>query len=171
MPRPRITPFTIVSLLLCLATLVMWQRSFRHCDALISQRGPTDRVTLTSEFGLLAFEIESPQQGVILPGWSYFDKPLPRRFGKHDDVLGVAVYQGTARHFLLLPPTKLQGVSIPYWLLFSLAAAAPTLWLIRWRRAILARRRMGRGLCGRCGYDLRASVDRCPECGTVVPQV
>jgi len=49
---------------------------------------------------------------------------------------------------------------------FTLTAVLPALWVIAYRRR---RRRFRAGLCRVCGYDLRASPGRCPECGTTSP--
>jgi hypothetical protein len=45
-----------------------------------------------------------------------------------------------------------------------LSAVLPTWWLIR-NRKVNHEKRIG--ACRVCGYDLRATPDRCPECGTV----
>jgi predicted amidophosphoribosyltransferase len=47
-------------------------------------------------------------------------------------------------------------------------ALTPAGWSIsKWGRVGRRRRRTRLGLCVACGYDLRASQERCPECGVV----
>jgi hypothetical protein len=52
--------------------------------------------------------------------------------------------------------------SAPLWSLALVTALLPA-W--RLHRLIKTRRRHRGGLCPQCGYDLRATPDRCPECG------
>lgn len=53
---------------------------------------------------------------------------------------------------------------VPHGVVALVLATPPSLW---WGIPVLRRRwRARRGLCVRCGYDLRGSKDKCPECGT-----
>jgi len=56
------------------------------------------------------------------------------------------------------------GVNIPFWLL-AMAVGCLGVWLFRKIRSAHPQA----GLCPTCSYDLRASKDRCPECGSPIP--
>jgi hypothetical protein len=58
-------------------------------------------------------------------------------------------------------------IVIKYWLLLTITGIPPFLFLVVPFVRRLHRKR--RGLCSVCAYDLRATPDRCPECGTPVP--
>jgi hypothetical protein len=62
---------------------------------------------------------------------------------------------------------KLRFLFLPAWLIASAFAVAPLLWISHWRRRL----RFATGLCPHCGYDFRATPDRCPECGTIPDKV
>ena len=63
--------------------------------------------------------------------------------------------------------------AVPFWSLALLAGALPLAWATsRGLAHLRGRRRLRRGLCPTCAYDLRATpdqtgtlLDRCPECG------
>jgi hypothetical protein len=55
-----------------------------------------------------------------------------------------------------------RALSVPHWTLALILALPPAIWAGLYLRR---RRRHKAGLCPACGYDLRATPDRCPECG------
>ncbi|HEY2588940.1 MAG TPA: hypothetical protein VGI81_24565 [Tepidisphaeraceae bacterium] len=65
------------------------------------------------------------------------------------------------------PPSRLtqRAFDVPYWTIMCAAfipvGAAVMFLLRRWAR----RRKLKSGHCPQCGYDLRATPTRCPECG------
>ena len=56
-------------------------------------------------------------------------------------------------------------VAVPYWAVCTLLCLPLAPSTVRWIRAW---RRVRRGLCPICGYDVRASTNRCPECGNAI---
>jgi hypothetical protein len=82
------------------------------------------------------------------------------------------VYVGDGSGRQMPPLRPLHGVIIAWWAALLAPAFLPLLWLLmfqlgRSRRARQEHRRI-RGLCPTCAYDLRASKDACPECGTPI---
>ena len=89
----------------------------------------------------------------------YHTPPLPT------PVVGTLIGRKGPDAFEMLPGSKYQYVGIPYWMLAVLCGLPLLLGL----RTFWLRRKWGTaGICGGCGYDLRATTDRCPECGKSV---
>ena len=73
---------------------------------------------------------------------------------------------GFQHRVIRLPDGAGQLFAVPYWFWVAAGAVLPSVWVIRHRRSS---GRRAAGCCPACGYDLRATPDRCPECGTPVP--
>lgn len=90
----------------------------------------------------------------VMPGLS-FDK------GKRD--LGTYIEGGQAP--IQIWGAKFWDLRIQWWAMALLAVILP----LTWMRYLWRHRRHHAGFCSRCGYDLRASTERCPECGMPIP--
>jgi hypothetical protein len=59
-------------------------------------------------------------------------------------------------------------VHLPDWAIALVGAVVPALFARNFYRRRRRRHWLREGRCHRCGYDLRATPDRCPECGAAV---
>ncbi len=82
-------------------------------------------------------------------------------------ITAVDVSAGVVREWRLIPghASLFWRLGVPFWISALFFAALS--WYLY---APLHRRRKRKklGLCVKCGYDLRGSKDRCPECGTAI---
>lgn len=138
MRRRLLTFLAAALLLLCLTACVLWARSYRnqwHGDRFAFGAGPSP------------WELRSEGGGLTL----YRRAPAPWFFAGPST--GGEVVLRYNWH---------EVIGFPYWMIVIATAPLPGMRAAHWMRR---RRRASRGLCLACGYDLRMTPERCPECG------
>lgn len=183
MGRRVFTTFAATSLVFCATIVTMWVRTCSEIDE-VQDTSDANRYIVTvggGQFVVSATTYDPFRQ--VTQGWS-----VRRWTGGHqveEQLLWnrSIIAQNTARRPLFgfwwqrMPLATPPAPSIqapasvflligPLWLVALLFTVPAMLWLpsyLRWRKA---RARTLGGRCASCGYDLRASAGRCPECGT-----
>jgi hypothetical protein len=146
---------------LCVATVAIWIRSWSHMDQLL-WRNTHVGICVVASSGDLGIVFENANSKPLTPFISYDRNDEPLKISgamqQHHTVLGVSIGYGR------VPELSYRAIIVPVWFL-SLASAAAC-----WRLIRSAARggESGQALCRVCGYDLRATPNRCPECGTAV---
>ena len=165
------------------AVVAMWFRSHRVADVLMWQQWRADAGrtyrgtfrTLTSGRGVVGIDLTDLTTAFPATAdakrkfeWTRADASqflLPRETFWNRIGFGYVSEKQSAQGLKDATVTT-RSYWLPYWLVVGVALVVPVRWLI----ALLTRaRRRRRGLCARCGYDIRVSEGRCPECGEPLP--
>jgi hypothetical protein len=190
MIRRLLKLLTALSLLLCVAVVVLWVRSYRVRDDIELQTvDHRHRSFTTYYFDLSGGSVFASRSRVACLdeeqfagtlahselGWQRATRPASSNTGKRMAARALGPGErrwagfglGYIQHRLGPPAyridTRSDSLWIPMWMLVALLSVPPACWLSqRWQRG-----RKRAGLCSACGYDLRASPGRCPECGTI----
>lgn len=91
-----------------------------------------------------------------IPGISYTAEPTAPRPFKNGTWTTMGYHVGRS------------SLIVDWWLMTAIASVLPLLYARRFWRLRRMRKRRGVNLCRVCGYDLRASSERCPECGASI---
>jgi hypothetical protein len=177
MPRivkgSRIDILAFLSLALCLALIVVWVGTIRGAWTVTWADGPDVLRGVRAHRGAVSFARvtfrSAPQPWD--PKWRLSDVLSWRtRAGGHGDVpaaFGFDFYDehpATNNVMFSAGTLSFRVAFVPLWAPVVLTGLLP---LLRLRRALYRRGARRRGLCAQCGYDLRATPERCPECGAV----
>jgi hypothetical protein len=144
-----------VSLLLCVAAAALWVRSWFRYDSITLKVG-TEFLECASLHGqtMIALDTWLPYPAQWWRSGSAAGDPYVPRW--HLLGFGLEYWQYGGKIW--------RGLTIPDWFFVVLFAFHPArLLILRCRR-----NRIVSGHCIICGYDLRATPNRCPECGTAI---
>jgi hypothetical protein len=164
---PTLVAIAIVS------SALLWARSRRHVDTILFFTPAGNVQLLGSSDGFVFLLLSSISAGR--------ERGLSLRYDGDDpadlddarsrittaaafshDLLGFGVMAGRAEDLASHLPGDWCVLHAPHWFLMAIAGATGVVVVMpRVRR----HRRIAKGLCPSCGYDIRASPQRCPECG------
>jgi hypothetical protein len=145
---------TVVSLLLFIATVTLWVRSYRNFDSV----GNADRISFTHRDPL--YWVLSRRGELV----------FCRQTGRNWDGIELRGFHLAGLNFggsRGADGSMLWNLEVPCWLVAAAAGVLPGWQIKMWRRRRRRRKRDGQGRCAECGYDLRATRERCPECGAM----